>query len=228
MTRDDIVQVLRPVVDRLNETSISYVLVGGITVPFYLADDLAGSVRPTKDIDIIVAAVKLSHFDRVEERLRAAGFQNHPEVRHRWILDGALIDVLPAESEVLPNVNRWYPVTYSTAEPVEIAPGCGAMMASPSCFLATKMEAFIGRGKGDFLASHDLEDFVSVIDGRESIEREIAMNCPEEVREFLRVSVRQLLVNREFLDAIEGFLPPNYRTDERLQRLVFKLEQLAS
>lgn len=227
MTRDDIVEVLRPVVDRLNETNISYVLVGGITVPFYLASELAGSIRPTKDIDIIVAAVKLAQFDRIEERLRDAGFLNHLEVRHRWLLNGTLIDIVPAESEVLPNVNRWYPVTYSTAEPVEIAPGCGAMMASPACFLATKMEAFIRRGKGDFLASHDLEDFISVIDGRETIEREIAFGCPEEVREFLRLSVRQLLANREFLDAIEGFLPTNFRTHDRLQQLVSRLYWLA-
>ena len=227
MTKDDIVEVLHPVVDRLNETNIDYVLVGGITVPFYLANELAGSVRPTKDIDIIVAAVKLAQFDRVEERLRSSGFQNHPDVRHRWLLNGALVDVLPAESEVLPKVNRWYPLTYSTAEPVEIAPGCGAMMASPACFLATKMEAFRNRGMGDFLASHDLEDFISVIDGRETIERELATSCPEEVRGFLRVSVRQLLSNHEFLDAIEGFLPPNFRTQDRLQQLVSRLNWLA-
>ena len=40
-------------------------------------------------------------------------------------------------------------------------------------FLATKLEAFKGRGKGDFLGSHDLEDFVSVVDGREALLLEI-------------------------------------------------------
>ena len=36
-------------------------------------------------------------------------------------------------------------------------------------FIATKIEAFRGRGRGDFLASHDLEDLIFVIDGRSSI-----------------------------------------------------------
>jgi len=32
-------------------------------------------------------------------------------------------------------------------------------------FLATKFAAFDGRGKGDYMASHDLEDIVAVVDG---------------------------------------------------------------
>jgi hypothetical protein len=36
------------------------------------------------------------------------------------------------------------------------------------------MEAFRGRGKMDFQASHDLEDFVAVIEGRETLVQEIA------------------------------------------------------
>jgi hypothetical protein len=32
-------------------------------------------------------------------------------------------------------------------------------------FLATKLDAFHGRGKGDHFASRDLEDALSVIDG---------------------------------------------------------------
>jgi len=36
-------------------------------------------------------------------------------------------------------------------------------------FLATKLEAFDGRGKGDYLSSHDIEDIVAVLDGRPEI-----------------------------------------------------------
>jgi len=36
-------------------------------------------------------------------------------------------------------------------------------------FLGTKIEAFRGRGKGDYFASRDLEDMIAVVDGRASL-----------------------------------------------------------
>jgi hypothetical protein len=52
-------------------------------------------------------------------------------------------------------------------------------------FLATKIEAFKGRGRGDFLASHDLEDLIYVIDGRSTIVEEVQTATPL-LREYLR------------------------------------------
>jgi hypothetical protein len=45
---------------------------------------------------------------------------------------------------------------------------------SPPYFIATKPEAFKSRGRGDYNNSHDLEDLLTVIDGREAIVEEIA------------------------------------------------------
>ena len=36
-------------------------------------------------------------------------------------------------------------------------------------FIATKLEAFFDRGRGDFLGSSDLEDIITVLDGRDDI-----------------------------------------------------------
>ncbi len=47
-------------------------------------------------------------------------------------------------------------------------------MITAPYFLGTKMEAFRGRGQMDFMASHDLEDFVAVVDGRSTMLKEIA------------------------------------------------------
>ena len=40
-------------------------------------------------------------------------------------------------------------------------------------FCATKLDAFAGRGKGDYQSSHDLEDLIAVVDGRVELVREI-------------------------------------------------------
>src|ERR1700728_3120795 len=51
-------------------------------------------------------------------------------------------------------------------------------------FLAAKLEAFRGRGGGDYYASHDLEDVIALIDGRAELVGEITASTGE-LREFL-------------------------------------------
>ena len=43
------------------------------------------------------------------------------------------------------------------ARELEIEPGLRVRVVTAPYFCATKLEAFRGRGKGDYLASHDLE-----------------------------------------------------------------------
>jgi len=46
-------------------------------------------------------------------------------------------------------------------------------LISPAAFLATKYVAFSDRGNGDHYGSHDLEVFITVVDGRADIVAEI-------------------------------------------------------
>jgi hypothetical protein len=46
-------------------------------------------------------------------------------------------------------------------------------LISAPAFLATKFEAFHTRGKGDLLLSHDFEDIINVVEGRQSIVEEV-------------------------------------------------------
>ena len=80
------------------------------------------------------------------------------------------------------------------------------------------MEAFRGRGQLDFLASHDLEDFVAVIDGRSTILREIA-DSPSDVREYLAEAAASLLSESRFLDAVPGFVLDSGRVPLIIERL---------
>ena len=47
-------------------------------------------------------------------------------------------------------------------------------VVSAPCFIATPLEALADRGKGDYRASHYLEDIVAVVDGRKSLCDELA------------------------------------------------------
>jgi len=55
-------------------------------------------------------------------------------------------------------------------------------LVSSPYFLATKIEAFTGRGGGDYQASHDLEDIITLLDGRPEIVAEIGA-APRDLKE---------------------------------------------
>jgi len=58
-----------------------------------------------------------------------------------------------------------------------------------SRIVATKLEAFHGRGSSDVTASHDLEDILTVVDDRPELVSEIGAAEPE-VRAFIAGEVR--------------------------------------
>jgi predicted nucleotidyltransferase len=54
--------------------------------------------------------------------------------------------------------NRWYRGAVAAATSYSVAPDLDVRAITPLYFAATKLEAFAGRGRGDYQASHDLED----------------------------------------------------------------------
>ena len=91
------------------------------------------------------------------------------------------------------------------------------------------MEAFRGRGGSDFQASHDLEDFVAVIDGRETLLEEIARS-PRDLRDYLAKAAQSLLAESRFLDVLPGFVLDSERVPiirERLAAIASAISQIA-
>ena len=68
---------------------------------------------------------------------------------------------MPTDAAVLGFSNRWYPTAIETAQTFHIA-GYDVRVVTPALFIATKLEAFHGRGGHDIAASHDLEDIIAV------------------------------------------------------------------
>lgn len=92
--------------------------------------------------------------------------------------------------------------------------------------MATKLEAFDTRGKGGFLLSSDLEDVVSVLNGRPEIIEEVR-EMDEDVRGYLAKRFKDLMVNRSFVDALPGHLPPDADSQERAGLIMDRIRQLA-
>lgn len=131
---------------------------------------------------------------------------------------------MPAKGAFLGLHTVWFAEALATAS--ERAFGYVRLkLISPVAFLATKYVAFLDRDDGDYYASHDLEDFITVIDGRENIAAEIAA-APEALRACVINAVRTLLAAPAFNESLPGHLPADDASQRRLPALRRKLHAI--
>jgi hypothetical protein len=177
----DSAQAIRFVAERLDSLNERMVFLGGATLGLFITEPGAAPPRPTKDVDLVVEITMLEYLDNsFRSQLLSRGFRETADegVICRWEIEGTKVDIMPTTPGILGFSNRWYPATVAQAQRYQFVGGPSIRLISPACFLATKLEAFANRGRGDFL-SHDLEDAIAVIDGHPSIEREVASATPE-------------------------------------------------
>ena len=216
-------RLLRPILPDL-------VFVGGSVASILVTDEGAGAPRVTLDVDAIAEISSYAEYAEFGQRLRALGFSEDAREGAplcRWVNSGRILDVMPLDEHILGFSNRWYRASMEAAITHQIHRDLEIRVVSAPYFLATKIEAFKGRGKGDFLASHDLEDLIFVIDGRRTITEEVKAEAPF-LREYLRTEIRGLLMAPEFMDALPGYLLPDAASQTRIGTVVQRLEKLGS
>ncbi|WP_153115709.1 hypothetical protein [Rhodocyclus tenuis] len=205
------------------------VFVGGAVAGLLITDPAMPAIRPTEDVDLICQALALSDYHHLETTLRARGFVQDMRPAApicRWRIGAVVVDVMPTLEQILGFANRWYPLALETAEPVSLPGGHKIRLIAAPVFIATKLEAFAGRGQGDFLFSHDLGDLLAVIDGRESLLNECRSSLPA-LRSYLSERISGLLAQQAFREALSGHLPADAASQERLPQLLGKLQELA-
>lgn len=186
------------------------VFVGGATIELYLGGQPALMVRATDDVDCVVEVAARTGYHKLEEKLRALGFRNPIDDKVpicRWEYRGILVDVMPVDGGILGFTNRWYPEGFKSAVPARLPDGEEIRIFSLPYLVASKLEAFKGRGRDDFMGSPDMEDIVTILDGAEDFEAEVGA-APESVRRYLQESFRGLLEDERFQDGLQGHLPP--------------------
>lgn len=97
---------------------------------------------------------------------------------------------------------------------------------TPALFIATKLEAFHGRGGGDVFTSHDIEDIVTVVDGRPEITQDVNA-ADAKVRSYIAFEIQALLNNPDFIDALPGFLLPDAASQGRRRLIEERLQSLS-
>lgn len=209
------------------------VFVGGCATALLITDPAAPPVRATTDVDAIAHVISTADYYGLSERLRQRGFHEDTTPSSplcRWRYGTLLLDVMPTAAHVLGFTNRWY----DAARQHRLRASLGEIAlwhVSAPYFIATKIEAFHQRGHGDWLASHDLEDILTILDGRPELVDEV-LAADTDVRRFIAHTFAAWLHDVDFLAALPGHLAAAPGRDrivrERMRRLLATDEPSAS
>ena len=221
------VERIMTVARRLEDLLQSVVFAGGAVIELLITDPGFPDVRPTIDIDVIVEVISLTDYYRLQQRLREKGFRESMEdgVICRWRFKEILVDFMPTDERILGFSNRWYADAFRNAHNFSIEGLTFKLIRAPY-FLGTKLEAFYGRGKSDYMVSHDMEDFIALIDGRLEIVEEI-LSSDEKIKKYLADHCKQLLEIDEFLDALPAHLPPDQASQQRVSIIEERMRLIA-
>lgn len=216
------IELLELAADALGELLDEVVFVGGATLTLWITDPGAPSLRPTKDVDVVVEVATRSAFHDFEARLRDRRFAEDQEDRVicRWHhRSGLILDAMPSEPGILGFENRWQGAAIPHAIERELPSGARIRAVSPPYLLATKLEAFKGRGDHDFLGSRDFGDIIALVDGREELVNEVA-HAPDDVRTYSAAELADLLEDPRFADGLFGALHPDAASQARAEAIV--------
>ncbi len=142
----------------------------------------------------------------------------------RYLFQGLIVDFMPTDPTILGFTNRWYQEGIRQKIKVNLDATTSAYIFSAPYFLASKMEAFLGRGNGDLFASHDLEDIIYLLDHRPTIQEEI-MISPKTVKTYLLEQFNKLGKHTLFEEALLGHVEQQ-DSMQRAKRIIALLKEL--
>jgi predicted nucleotidyltransferase len=224
---DPNVQQLQLVAGALKHLRDKLVFVGGCVTGILITDMARPPVRATQDVDLIAEIASKAEYYEIAAELKRLGFQEDlGQVICRWRFGNLKVDVMPSREGVLNFTNRWYADAIDASIIAELPDKTQIRLITAPYFIATKLEAFYDRGKGDYM-SHDIEDIVNVIDGRKEIIQDIAEISESAVIGYLRTEVEDLISDSQFLQSLPSHFKPSAVEQQRIPLLLARLREIA-
>lgn len=217
---------IKSVYNALGDLASKTIFAGGAVVSLY-ADRPYDDTRPTDDIDIIVELIDYTGYAAIEDTLRKKGFVNDAEskVICRYKINGIVVDVMPVSALVLGFSNRWYAPGSKKAIDFEIDKQHTVKIFPVAYFIASKIEAFKGRGKNDGRTSSDFEDIVFVLNYRNAVWTEL-LQADDSLKEYLIEEFKKLLYGTYIDEWIAVHL--DYNDRQRADYIIDSLKKIIS
>ncbi len=124
--------------------------------------------------------------------------------------------------KILGFTNIWYKDGFVNAKEIQIE-GEKIKVFDLPYLIATKIEAFKGRGNGEFLVSHDIEDIITLIDGRPTIAEDLKKS-DELLKDYLQKKFTALISNRNFIDSIDSHISDRMNLKGRKEIIISRLK----
>ncbi len=192
------------------------VFVGGCTTALFITDPITlEDVRTSDDVDLIVDLAAPQRGRGCKRFYVSAALPSPLRMPSSAACGfGALkVDFMPDDETILGFSNRWYAKGIETAVVQALTPEIDIRLLTPPLFLATKLEAYQGRGDDDPIGSRDLEDFLLIVDGREELLGEV-QNADEDIKSFIAEVLRTFHGRYDFDNFLEGNISgPEGRVD---------------
>jgi len=204
--------MLQAVADALGPELLQQVaFVGGCTTALLITDAFTlEAVRFTEDVDVIVHVLSHGRWQHMLADLRKRGFHESSldDITCRMRLKQAgwndlIVDFMPDDAQILGFTNRWYADAVQSASNFSLSSGTVIRVVTAVYFVATKLEAYQGRGNNDPLASRDMEDLLSLVDGRVTLAQEITASSPA-LQTYIAGHFAKLLQHTDFEYAVQA------------------------
>ncbi len=181
------------------------VFLGGTAVALLITDAGAPPIRITDDVDCIIEVTSRWDYYALEKKLATKGIHVDPDgPTCRFLLEGIKIDVMPTSEEILGYANRWSSEAIERSAPHSLNAKIEIRLITSPYFLGTKLEAFFGRGGGDYRLSKDVEDIVAVVDGRPELISEIRQDGTPQLKDYLKKKFSS--IKEPFFESVPGHL----------------------
>ena len=227
---DPNVQSVEAVAQALGDLCNEVVLVGGCAAGLLCTSPGAAPPRVTFDVDVVAEVAALAEYYALEKRFGQRGFTRDVSQAApicRWRLRDMCVDLMPSDEKILDFSNRWYPHAIAGALRVALPSGRLIRLIPAPAFLATKLEAFATRGRGDLLSSHDFEDIIHVLDGHPGIEAEVAATDAD-LMQYLSARFGESAQHADFSNTLPGLLTYDEIHDDRVRRVRGRIEAIAA
>lgn len=208
--REDARAAIAAVGRALGNVTPRVVFVGGTVTALYPLEG-GVDVRPTVDVDCVVDLATTADYYAFVDRLRPRGFRECTDENAplcRLICGEIRVDIVATADTGIGPTNRWYRDAVNDAASYVVDEGFEVLAITPVYFVATKLEAFHARGRGDYQASHDLEDLLAVIAGLPTLHTQIDQEATP-----VATAVRRELIAlgkvESFVDAVPGHFASN-------------------
>jgi len=228
MRKSENIEMLELAAIQLKQIKDKLVFVGGSTLDLYMSDAGQPGMRATKDVDCVINITSKTEFYKLAEEVKLLGFEHvmgGPICRYKK--NSTILDIMPTNSEILGFSNKWYPEGIENKINIQLPHKTNINIFSGPYFIASKLEAFKGRGKGDYMGSHDLEDIVAILDGKNDIAGEI-QRAPETVRRYLQNEFNQLLNNHDYIDSLDGHIADRQNIAGRREVVIKRMGEVVS